>query len=120
MEVVKFLVAQWDSVLVVLALLTFIIVLIVKKEYKLLDRVVFKLVTEAEKQLGGGTGALKLATVIDWVYPKIPAVIRIFITKDQLVKLIERVLEDAQEAWRKNQSISAYITAPDAPTAESQ
>jgi hypothetical protein len=73
---------------------------------------VFALVTEAEKQYGTGTGAMKLAAVIDWVYPKIPALIRLFITAAQLTALIEKVLAEAQDKWKKNPNISAYIEKP--------
>jgi hypothetical protein len=52
---------------------------------------------------------VKLAAVIDWVYPKIPAVIRLFITAAQLTKIIEDVLAEAQEKWKKNPNISTYI-----------
>lgn len=110
MEVINFLVQNWDSVLVVLLAATGIIFLIAKRQYAILDKIIFSLVTEAEKKFGGGTGAAKLAAVIDWVYPKIPAVIRLFISEAQLEKLIERVLADAKERWEKNPHLSAYIS----------
>ncbi len=117
MSIVNFLLLNWDSVLVVLAVIAGVIVLLVKKQYAILDRIILALVTEAEKKYGGGTGAVKLAAVIDWVYPKIPAIIRLFVTESQLVTAIERVLDEAKERWEKNKSISAYITAPSAELA---
>lgn len=110
MEVINFLAQNWDSVLVVLLVVAVIIVLIAKRQYAILDKIIFSLVTEAEKKFGGGTGAAKLAAVIEWVYPKIPAVIRLFISEAQLEKLIERVLADAKERWEKNPHLSAYIS----------
>jgi hypothetical protein len=86
--------------------------LIVRRQYGILDKIVLALVTEAEKQYGGGTGAVKLAAVIDWVYPKIPAVIRLFISAQQITRLIERVLAEAKVRWEKNPNISAYIDKP--------
>lgn len=109
MNILNFLLLNWDSVLVVLAVLVGVIVLLAKKQYAILDRIILVLVTEAEKQYGGGTGAVKLAAVIDWVYPKIPAVIRLFITEAQLVAAIERVLAEAKAKWEKNPNISSYI-----------
>lgn len=109
MTIVNFLLANWDSVIIVVLALGGVIFLIVKKQYAILDRIIFALVTEAEKQYGGGTGAVKLAAVIDWVYPKIPAVIRLFITAPQLTKLIERVLAEAKANWENNPNISTYI-----------
>lgn len=102
MDILNFLLVNWDSVLVVLLFAAVLILLIAKKQYAILDKIVFSLVTEAEKKYGGGTGAAKLAAVIEQPYPKIPAV--------QLEKLIERVLTDAKERWEKNSKLSAYIT----------
>lgn len=110
MEILTFLLAHWDSVLVVLIFAAVLIILIAKKQYAVLDKIVFSLVTEAEKKYGGGTGAAKLAAVIEQLYPKIPAVIRLFISAAQIEKLIERVLDDAKDRWKKNPNLSAYIS----------
>ena len=67
------------------------------------------LVTEAEKQYGGGTGPLKLASVIDIIYPKLPAVIKTFITDKRLKKWIDKALVIAKEKWAENKSIAGYI-----------
>ena len=111
MDILNFLLAHWDSVLVVLLFVAVLIILIAKKQYAILDKIVFSLVTEAERKYGGGgTGAAKLAAVIEQLYPKIPAVIRLFISAAQIEKLIERVLADAKERWEKNPKLSAYIS----------
>ncbi len=104
MDILTFLLSHWDSVLVVLLAAVGIIVLIAKRQYAILDKIIFSLVTEAEKKFGGGTGAAKLAAVIDWVYPKIPAVSRLFISEAQFEKLIERVLDDAKERWERTRT----------------
>lgn len=109
MSILNFLLLNWDSVLIVLAVAALIIFLIARKQYAILDKIVLALVTEAEKQYGGGTGAVKLAAVIDWVYPKIPAIIRLFITAAQLTAIIERVLAEARTKWEKNPNLSTYI-----------
>jgi membrane glycosyltransferase len=110
MNILNFLLLNWDSVLVVAFMLAVVIVLLAKKQYAILDKIILVLVTEAEKQYGGGTGAVKLAAVIDWVYPKIPAVIRLFITEARLVTTIERVLAEAKKKWDANPNISNYIS----------
>ena len=109
MSIFSFLLSYWDSVLVIAAVIGGIVVLIAKKQYAILDKIVFALVTEAEKKYGEGTGAVKLAAVIDWVYPKIPAIVRLLITERQLVTIIERVLNDAKTRWEKNPNIEAYL-----------
>jgi hypothetical protein len=110
MKILALLLANLDSVLVVLALLVGAILLIVKKQYTILDKIALVLVTEAEKKYGEKTGAVKLAAVIDWLYPKIPAIIRLFITEKQIEKIVERVLTDAQKKWESNPNLSSYIS----------
>jgi hypothetical protein len=112
MNILNFLFSNWDSVLIFVAIIAILFFLIVKKEYAILDKILFSLVTEAEKWYGSGTGAIKLAAVIDWVYPKIPAVIRAFITAKQLTKAIERILKEAKEKWDANPKLSTYIEKP--------
>jgi hypothetical protein len=113
MGILEFFLSNWDSVLVVLAFIVAAIILIARKQYAILDEILFALVTEAEKKFGSGTGAAKLAQVIDWVYPKIPAVIRLFITFAQLENAVERVLAGAKAKWDKNPSLAAYISTTD-------
>ncbi len=116
MNILNFVLSNWDSIIIVALFVALIVFLIARKQYAILDKIVFALVTEAEKQYGGGTGAVKLAAVIDWVYPKIPAIIRLFITAAQLTAIIERVLAEAQDKWKKNPNLSTYIagTLPEA------
>ena len=54
MNIIQFLVANWDSVLVVLAFLVLVAVLIKRGETKILKQILFNLVTQAEKQFGSG------------------------------------------------------------------
>jgi hypothetical protein len=112
MNILMLLAANWDSVAVVVLFLAVVLVLIARKQYDILDKIIFALVTEAERLYGDGTGAVKLAAVIDWVYPKIPAVIRLFITAGQLTKMIEKVLMEAKTKWESKPNLSAYIEKP--------
>ena len=50
MNIIQFLFANWDSVLVILAFLALIVVLVKRGETKVLNKVLFSLVTQAEKQ----------------------------------------------------------------------
>ena len=69
----------------------------------------YALVTEAERQYGSGTGALKLAAVIDQIYPKLPPVIRAFITDEMLIGWIEDALAAAKAEWERNIRVTEYI-----------
>jgi hypothetical protein len=111
MDILKFVLLNWDSVIVVLVIIAGLIVLIARKQFTILDKIVFTLVTEAEKKYGGGgTGTVKLAAVVGWLYPKIPAVIRLFLSVEQIEAIIERVLADAKSKWDSSPIFSSYIT----------
>lgn len=109
MKIIAFLAANWDSVLVVLAFLALIVVLIKRGETAVLKKILFSLVTKAEKEFGGGTGNLKLAAVSDWIYQRIPAVLKLLFSEKDIEKMIESVLEEAKKAWGTNGNIAAYI-----------
>lgn len=105
MSIINFLVANWDSVLVVVLVIAFVAFLIAKKQWGLLDKMLFALVTWAEREYGGGTGNLKLAAVIEKIYPHIPAIVRLFVSTATLEKLIEKALEEAKKRWDKNPAL---------------
>lgn len=112
MNVLAFLAANWDSVLVVVAFLTVVVVLIKRGETKILKQILFNLVTQAEKQFGSGTGSLKYAAVADWIYQRIPAVLKLLFTSSDIEKMIEDVLEEAKKAWGANENLKGYIDTP--------
>ena len=99
MKIIAFLLANWDSVLVVLAFLC-----PDRRSYQARrnggsEPNSFGLVTKAEKEFGGGTGKLKLAAVSDWIYQRIPAVLKLLFSEKDIEKLIESALEEAKKAW---------------------
>lgn len=112
MNVLAFLAANWDSVLVVVAFLAVVVVLIKRGETKILKQILFNLVTQAEKQFGNGTGSLKYAAVADWIYQRIPAVLKLLFTSSDIEKMIEDVLEEAKKAWGANENLKGYIDTP--------
>lgn len=112
MSIIQFLAANWDSVLVVLAFLVLVVVLIKRGETKVLKKILFNLVTQAEKQFGSGTGELKFAAVADWIYQRIPAVMKLLLTEQDIADMIEAVLEEAKKAWGANDNLKGYIEAP--------
>ena len=112
MNVLAFLAANWDSVLVVVAFLAVVVVLIKRGETKILKQILFNLVTQAEKQFGSGTGSLKYAAVADWIYQRIPAVLKLLFTSSDIEKMIEAALEDAKKAWGANENLKGYIETP--------
>ena len=112
MNVLTFLEKNWDSVLVVVAFLAVVVVLIKRGETKILKQILFNLVTQAEKQFGSGTGSLKYAAVADWIYQRIPAVLKLLFTSSDIEKMIEAALEEAKKAWGANENLKGYIDTP--------
>ena len=112
MNVLAFLAANWDSVLVVVAFLAVVVVLIKRGETKILKQILFNLVTQAEKQFGSGTGSLKYAAVADWIYQRIPAVLKLLFTSSDIEEMIEAALEEAKKAWGANENLKGYIDTP--------
>mgnify|MGYP001113033533 FL=1 len=112
MNVLTFLAKNWDSVLVVVAFLAVVVVLIKRGETKILKQILFNLVTQAEKQFGSGTGSLKYAAVADWIYQRIPAVLKLLFTSNDIEKMIEAALEEAKKAWGANENLKGYIDTP--------
>ena len=112
MNVRTVLAKNWDSVLVVVAFLAVVAVLIKRGETKILKQILFNLVTQAEKQFGSGTGSLKYAAVADWIYQRIPAVLKLLFTSSDIEKMIEAALEEAKKAWGANENLKGYIDTP--------
>ena len=112
MNILTFLAKNWDSVLVVVAFLALVVALINRGETKILKQILFNLVTQAEKQFGSGTGSLKYAAVADWIYQRIPAVLKLLFTSSDIEKMIEAALEEAKKAWGANENLKGYIDTP--------
>lgn len=109
MNVINFFLAHWDIITLTIAAVAWVVYAVFKGNKSIVMSMLFSMVTEAEKNFGAGTGALKLATVIAQVYPKLPAIIRTFITAEKLQSWVEDALTMAKEKWETNSSIQAYI-----------
>lgn len=112
-SILTFLMTYWDSILVVIAFIILVAVLIKRGEIKILKQILFNLVTQAEQTYGDGTGKLKYAVVADWLYQRIPTVLKFLFTAKDIENLIEDVLEEAKAAWSTNDKLltAGTITA---------
>ena len=120
MNVLTWIVANWDFILLILAAVACVLFAIFKGNKGVVMKMLYALVTEAEKELGSGTGSLKLAQVIERIYPKLPTIIKTFISEKTLQGWVEQALAAAKEAWANNIKLAEYIEtpaeiAPDAP-----
>jgi len=74
-----------------------------------LQQVIFGWVTDAEKDLGGGTGKLKSSKVAAMIYQYIPDDLKPLFTPQEIQDMIDTVLEDAKKYWEKNGKAREYI-----------
>ena len=65
-------------------------------------------VTEAEKELGGGTGKLKLRQVYDLFVTRFPWLARI-VPFDLFSSMVDDALEDMREMLKTNQAVKAHV-----------
>lgn len=74
-----------------------------------LRQLIFGWVTDAERDLGAGTGKLKSAKVAGWIYENIPDDLKPLFTSQEIQDMIDDVLRSAQEYWDKNSKAREYI-----------
>ena len=104
-----YIIENWAAILLVLAAAAALVWFAYRGNKSVVMRMLYALVTEAEKSLGSGTGSLKLATVVEAIYPKLPGVIKAFISAKRLEGWVEDALTAAKVEWEKNAQIAAYI-----------
>ena len=109
MLIIKFLITNWDSVLIIFCACLALGILYFKGQKKIVYKILYSLVTEAEKQFGGGTGELKQAHVIAKVYNVLPAVLKSVISANRLGKWVDDALQKAKKKWSENSNVSGYI-----------
>ena len=108
---VAFLIANWYAIVMAGLTIFLVVFLAVKGQTKALEGILFALVTQAEKEFGGGTGELKLAMVIKWAYEKLPPWARAFITVERLTNMINQAVETAKEKWDNTPAIKTWLNA---------
>jgi hypothetical protein len=112
MNVLDYIIENWDFLLLIAAAIVAVGFSVYRGNKSVVMKMLYALVTEAEKEYGGGTGSLKLAAVITAVYPKLPAVVKLFVTEKTLTAWVEEALTKAKEAWEKNAALAEYIAKP--------
>jgi len=124
MSLINLIVSNWDSALLIIAVAAGAIVLYRRGEVSLLENLLFTLVIKAEKEFGSGTGELKKAAVVQWVYEKLPKIATLIISRGTVERLLEAALAYAKRKWAANQKLSEYISgntpAPTVTTTDEQ
>lgn len=109
MAFIEFIAAYWDSILLIVCACVALGILYFKGQKKIVYKILYALITEAEKQFGGGTGELKQAYVIEKIYNALPAVLKSVISAERLGKWVDDALIKAKAKWGENSSVSGYI-----------
>lgn len=85
------------------------IVAYIKRLLNNLVPIALGLVTDAEKQFGGGTGKLKRSYVMDELYKRIPDEYKKYVMEDNLDSIINEALYEAETLWNTNPDISKIV-----------
>ena len=113
----KFIVENWYLILLAVAAIAVIVYLLFKffklpreSQIAKIKEWLLYAVTEAEKELGSGTGQLKLRYVYDMFLSKFPYLAK-FISFEFFSKLVDEVLEKFKEMFKTNTAVSAYVSS---------
>lgn len=103
----EFFIKNYIDIIVVVVFAATMIALTLRGKRTLVYKILYYLVTEAERLYGSGSGALKLAYVVERAYGILPPVIKAFITYERLAEMIEKALAEAKLAWAREAGIVA-------------
>ncbi len=95
----EFVFTNWTSIFAVFLIVVSIVVATVVGKRKIIYKILYTLVTEAEEMHGRGTGALKLARVMQRFYEMLPRIFRAFVTYGRMKSWIEAALVAAKKRW---------------------
>lgn len=94
----ELLLGHWLDVVIVVAGLTAAVLLWRRGRVDIVKHLIRTLVVEAEKEYGSGTGRIKFEAVLTAVYERIPALLRLLISKQRIEDWIEEAVQ-----WLKDQ-----------------
>ena len=113
----EFIANNWYLILAGIALIAVIVYLIMKffklpraEQIKKIKEWLLFAVTEAEKELGSGTGQLKLRYVYDRFVTKFPYLVQ-FVSFETFSKLVDEVLVKFREMFNNNKAINLYVNS---------
>ena len=95
---------------VVLAVIVAVCIILLQTKYKAYAaQVLFYLVTQAEREFGGGTGQLKYAAVFTWLYEQLPTMAKFILPKKTVEALIEAAVAKMKEYLADNSKASELV-----------
>jgi len=112
----KFIAENWYILLLGMAAAAVVICLIVKffkipheSQITKIKEWLLYAVTEAEKELGSGTGQLKLRYVYDMFVTKFPYLVK-FVSFEYFSFLVDEVLVKFKELFKNNTAVKQYVS----------
>ena len=112
MEVLKFIIANFDNIIAIVVILMAVICALVALRYPTLKNTLIQLVTEAEIRFPvKDSGELKKSFVLNEIYKVLPNWMKTFVTYSMLSWMIEKALIVAKDLWGSNEELGKYIDA---------
>ena len=112
MEVLKFIIANFDNIIAIIVILMAVICALVALRYPTLKNTLIQLVTEAEIRFPvKDSGELKKSFVLNEIYKVLPNWMKTFVTYSMLSWMIEKALIVAKDLWGSNEELGKYIDA---------
>lgn len=108
-----FFISIWASLLTILVFAIALAFFAIRGKKDIIAKILYALVTEAEKIYGGGTGSVKFAYVVEKAYSYLPAILKVFITYKRLKQMIENSLSAAKIKWANETRVSNYLKEPE-------
>ena len=112
----KFLIDNWYIILAALAVLAAAGIAVYRyvklptpEQLEKVRQWLLKAVTEAERELGGGTGQLKLRTVYDAFLTTFPWLAPV-VSFAKFSELVDEALEEMRKMLEKNKAVQAYVS----------
>lgn len=113
----KFLAENWYLILIGIAAVAVIVYLLIKffklprgKQIQKIKEWLLFAVAEAERELGSGTGQLKLRFVYDKFVSKFPYLVQ-FVPFELFSKLVDEVLVKFKEMFNVNKAVKQYVVS---------
>jgi hypothetical protein len=87
--IMTFMAQNMANIIVVVLFLILLGMLLYKGKRDVAKRIVLSIVLLAENRFGGGNGSAKYAYVLGAIYPRLPTLVRFFVTESKLNEWIE-------------------------------
>lgn len=110
MEIVKELcLSNWPNILFIVVCIVAGLLMYRNGQQAKINEMLFYLVSKAESEFGGGTGELKYASVVTWLYERLPSLCKWLFTAKQVDGMIENAVTRMKEYLAKNKQAEKVV-----------